>query len=105
MSRSEPAAPAAEVPTAAPRPAFTLTPPPPQAEVKTLEPAVPAPDLAQPQQPNLPAARSFGSLSTAEKAAIAADPAVKAVTDLFGGQMVDATRKEPPPPEPTENKD
>jgi DNA polymerase III subunit gamma/tau len=56
---------------------------------------------AAPADGNAPAssgpARSFGGLSTAQKAQIMKDPAVQAVLDLFGGDVVDITRKEVPP--------
>ncbi len=50
--------------------------------------------------------RTLGGLSSDEKKQIMQDPAVKAVTDLFGGEVVDIRRniaqEQPPDEEPTE---
>ncbi len=64
--------------------------------------------LAPPPPPGAPAATptapngraSFGGLSTAEKSEIVKDPAVRAVLDLFGGDVVDFLRDGPAPATP-----
>ena len=42
----------------------------------------------------------FGGLSTAEKNAVGKDPSVRAVMDLFGGEVVDIRKDTAPPAAP-----
>ena len=93
------AAPGVAPPQAAPASSQAAQTPSPPAAVAGLSDATSAPGTPPPAPP-----REFGKLSVAERTEIVKDPAVAAVSDLFGGQLVDARRDltTPAPPKDTE---
>ena len=72
------------------------------APVATIAPK--APVRQPPAPPASPPKPAMGGISTAEREQITKDPAVTAVTDLFGGQIVDVKKDTPPTDEPDQSK-